>query len=79
MHARRDVMKREGTSMFKLDTGVLHHPAVVAQFHKRASDVQIRIADRITAFAGSMHFVYLHAVLFAAWMLVFERRARGRR
>jgi len=59
--------------MPKLDTTVLHHPVVVAQFQKRAADVQLRIADKITAFAGSMNFVYLHAILFAAWMLVFER------
>lgn len=58
----------------KLDPNVLHHPAVVAQFEKRAADVQLRNADRITAFAGSMNFVYLHVALFALWMLVFERR-----
>jgi uncharacterized membrane protein len=51
----------------------LHHPAVVAELEKRASDAQLRIADKITAFAGSMRFVYLHALLFALWMLVFER------
>ena len=51
--------------MPKLDPTVLHHPAVVEQFNKRAADVQLRIADRITAFAGSMNFVYLHIVLFA--------------
>jgi uncharacterized membrane protein len=56
-----------------LDKAVPHHPAVVEEFEKRAADVQLRIADRITAFAGSMNFVYLHAVLFATWMLVFER------
>ena len=55
-----------------LDPNVLHHPAVVQQFNRRAADVQLRIADRITAFAGSMRFVYLHAVLFVVWMLVFE-------
>ena len=59
--------------MPKLDTKLLHHPAVVEQFQQRASDVQLRIADRITSFAGSMHFVYLHAAIFAVWMLVFER------
>jgi uncharacterized membrane protein len=59
--------------MPKLDPQVLHHPVVVAQFQKRASDLQLRIADKITAFAGSMAFVYLHAVLFATWMLVFEK------
>jgi len=50
-----------------------HHPAVAAELDRRAEDIQIRIADRITAFAGSMRFVYLHALLFAVWMLVFEK------
>ena len=38
----------------------------------RAADVQLRIADAITAFAGSMKFVYLHAVAFVVWMLFVE-------
>ena len=59
--------------MPKLDPNVLHHPAVIEQFEKRTSDAQLRIADKITAFAGSMHFVYLHVLLFAVWMLVFEK------
>ena len=33
---------------------------------------QLRIADAITAFAGSMNFVYIHAVLFIVWMLFVE-------
>ena len=45
---------------------------VVTQFEHRAADVQLRIADRITSFAGSMNFVYLHVALFAPGMLVFE-------
>ena len=28
-----------------------------------------RIAEAITNFAGSMHFVYLHAGLFAVWII----------
>jgi uncharacterized membrane protein len=59
--------------MPKLDPNVLHHPAVIEQFQQRASDAQLRIADRITSFAGSMKFVYLHAIVFAVWMLVFEK------
>ena len=59
--------------MPKLDPAVTHHPAVIEQFNKRAADFQLRIADKITAFAGSMNFVYLHIALFALWMLVFER------
>ena len=49
------------------------HPALRMVAEKRAADVQLRIADAITAFAGSMMFVYLHAVVFAVWMLVFEK------
>jgi uncharacterized membrane protein len=50
-----------------------HHPAVVAELQHRAEDAELRWADRITAFAGSMRFVYLHALLFAMWMLGFEK------
>ncbi len=49
------------------------HPVVVAQRAHRAEDLQLRIADAITAFAGSMTFVYIHAVLFGVWMLVIEK------
>ena len=51
----------------------LHHPVVVEQALRRRKDLQLRLADRITAFAGSMPFVSLHAVLFAVWMLLLER------
>ena len=49
-----------------------HHPVVTQHKAQRAGDVQLRIADAITAFAGSMRFVYLHAVAFAIWMVVVE-------
>ncbi|HEX4655363.1 MAG TPA: DUF1003 domain-containing protein [Mycobacteriales bacterium] len=49
-----------------------HSPVVVSHMEKRAADVQLRVADAITAFAGSMKFVYIHAVVFAVWMLVIE-------
>jgi uncharacterized membrane protein len=49
------------------------HPTVLAEAEHRASSIQLRIADAITAFAGSMNFVYLHIVLFALWMIVFEK------
>jgi uncharacterized membrane protein len=59
--------------MTTADAEVTHHPIVVAQIEKRASDFQLRVADRITAFAGSMKFVYIHAAVFAVWMLVLEK------
>jgi uncharacterized membrane protein len=34
--------------------------------------MQLRLADLITAFAGSMTFVYLHVVAFGVWMLFVE-------
>jgi uncharacterized membrane protein len=49
------------------------HPVVAKQRRKRADDVQLKIADAITAFAGSMPFVYVHIVLFAVWMLFIEK------
>src|SRR5437764_14551233 len=49
-----------------------HHPVVVAHKARRAADTQLRIADAITKFAGSMPFVYIHAVVFAVWMLFVE-------
>jgi uncharacterized membrane protein len=51
----------------KLDPSVEHHPVVIKQVEKRASDVQLKVADSITAFAGSMMFVYIHAVIFGVW------------
>ena len=49
------------------------HPALLAEAERRSAKVQLRVADKITAFAGSMNFVYLHAGVFALWMLVFEK------
>ena len=48
------------------------HPVVTKLRVKRAEDLQLKIADSITAFAGSMPFVYVHIVVFAVWMLLVE-------
>lgn len=50
-----------------------HHPVVIRLNTQRYEDFQLRLADRITAFAGSMPFVYLHAIVFAAWMFFLEK------
>ena len=44
-----------------------HTPVVVQEAERRAASVQLRVADAITAFAGSMLFVYVHVVLFGIW------------
>jgi uncharacterized membrane protein len=50
-----------------------HHPVVIRLNAERAADVQLRVADAITRFAGSMRFVYLHVLGFGVWMLLFEK------
>ena len=51
-----------------------HHPVVERHDAERLDDIQLRIADSITAFAGSMACIYLHAAAFALWMLLAERQ-----
>jgi uncharacterized membrane protein len=48
------------------------HPAYQRVAERRAAQLQLRVADAITKFAGSMAFVYIHVVVFAGWMLLVE-------
>lgn len=52
---------------------ITRHPAMLAEAERRSAQLQLRVADAITGFAGSMKFGYLHGVVFAVWMLVFEK------
>jgi uncharacterized membrane protein len=51
----------------------LVHPVVLEQQQQRFNNWQLRIADKITTFAGSMQFVYIHIAIFTVWMLFVER------
>jgi uncharacterized membrane protein len=44
------------------------NPALVKDAEERAHNVQNRLADRITAFSGSMTFVYIHVLWFGLWI-----------
>ena len=44
------------------------HPALLELAKKRQASFEDRVADRITAFSGSMRFVWLHAIWFALWI-----------
>ena len=44
------------------------HPALRKHAEMRRARLQDRVADRITQFAGSMPFVYLHIVWFSLWI-----------
>jgi len=44
------------------------NPALLQHAEERAEEGQNRVADRITAFSGSMAFVYLHILWFSCWI-----------
>jgi len=44
--------------------GIGHESKIIEEL----KDAQDRIADRITAFAGSLNFVYIHTVWFGIWI-----------
>jgi uncharacterized membrane protein len=44
------------------------NPVLLEHAQERAENVQNRIADQITNFAGSMMFVYLHILWFGSWI-----------
>jgi uncharacterized membrane protein len=44
------------------------HPALLEHGEQRAANLQNRIADAITRFAGSMWFVYVSVIWFALWI-----------
>ena len=46
------------------------NPALLKHADQRRQSLENRIADTITRFAGSMRFVYLHVIWFAAWIIL---------
>jgi uncharacterized membrane protein len=44
-------------------------PVMAKHARERAESIQNNIADRITTFAGSMAFVYLHVIWFVVWIV----------
>ena len=54
------------------------NPALIREAEQRTRSIENRIADRITAFAGSMRFVYIHMIWFGCWIgLGVERYPYG--
>ena len=53
------------------------HPAYQQVQEQRAESRELRVADAITAFAGSMTFVYIHVVFFAAWIIALGYLLKG--
>ena len=56
-------------------TATTHHqlpgdPALRSHSKERREKFENRFADAVTAFAGSMRFVYVHVAWFASWILI---------
>jgi len=45
---------------------------VLEHERQRTEDLQLRLADAVTRFAGSMPFVWVHTAAFAVWMVWLE-------
>jgi len=56
------------------EDGQLFTPIVAARnertIARSVQQAQDRAADRVTAFAGSLNFVYIHSVWFAVWIAI---------
>jgi len=64
---------RAGRSVSVLPARPPVNPALVRHVQERNKRRENRVADQITRFAGSMRFVYLHAIWFSLWIgLGFE-------
>lgn len=48
--------------------GAAEHPALRQHAEQRQGSIQNRAADKITRFAGSMPFIYVHVVWFTLWI-----------
>ena len=45
-------------------------PALLRHVQERSKRRENRVADQITRFAGSMKFVYIHAIWFSLWIVL---------
>ena len=61
-----DLTRKNGRMTLKLP--LQPSPALMEHARERAQSFENRIADRITDFAGSMRFVYLHILWFGLWI-----------
>jgi uncharacterized membrane protein len=65
---RRPLFRRLGLLLVPTRLPEPVNPALVREAEQRAESAQNRGADRITAFSGSMTFVYLHIIWFGCWI-----------
>jgi uncharacterized membrane protein len=67
--AKPPVSKRHHSTLPSNIIKEAHTPVVLQEAERRASSVQLRVADAVTTFAGSMRFVYAHIIIFGVWIV----------
>jgi uncharacterized membrane protein len=55
----------DGLIFHPIDAGRIRNERTIVRTVKRAQD---HAADRVTAFAGSLNFVYIHSIWFGIWI-----------
>src|SRR2546425_812731 len=65
---QRDVVTVDQGMSFADAAG--RHPSLLKLEEERHRTLQARMADLITNFAGSMAFVYIHAIWFTLWIVL---------
>jgi uncharacterized membrane protein len=68
--ACRAIDRQDGVEDGKLYKTEHYHARRESALLHGLTRAQDRVADRITAFAGSLRFVYIHAAWFAVWIAV---------
>jgi uncharacterized membrane protein len=68
-HAHRTARPHPATALDDVVEQNIVSLLEVRQKAERVKSVQEHVADLITAFSGSMFFVYLHVIWFGAWIL----------
>jgi len=64
----RDTVTGMATNTLGTNGRRLVNPALVEHAVERRKSLENRVADRITAFSGSMRFVYIHIIWFTCWI-----------
>jgi uncharacterized membrane protein len=61
-------LRNEEAKTVAANAAIKHHVVNENQIVRALKDTEDQVADRITAFAGSMRFVYLHSAWFLVWI-----------
>lgn len=68
--SREQLCEDPGTSMAEVVDRNIHALIQRRKREDRERPLQDKIADKVTAFTGSMTFVFIHLVVFGAWVVI---------